>query len=229
MQRFSPPIRIQYIEPTKYGPRLGHREAANGRQAAGGGEMMNIIKGMTVASGLLLAASGFAVAAGVDELPPDIQKTLYSKDMLDPQQPVGPSAYRDWKAKKGPPWTIGYASSYAGNTWRAGVMDRLQNEIIPKWKKLGLLKDVIITQSNLKELSSDPADAPARRPGRRCSHRLLLESNRAKRQCQICLRQGRSCLLVCGLSHFALFHQLIEQLSTRWVPGRHCNVRAARR
>ena len=112
---------------------------------------MNIIRGMMIASGVLLAASGFAVAAGVDELPPDIQKTLYSKDMLDPQQPIGPSAYRDWKAKKGPPWTIGYASSYAGNTWRAGVMDRLQNEIIPKWKKLGLLKDVIITQSNLKD------------------------------------------------------------------------------
>ena len=112
---------------------------------------MNIIREMMVASGLLLAVSGFAVAGGVDELPPDIQKTLYSKDMLDPQQPVGPSAYRDWKAKKAPPWTIGYASSYAGNTWRAGVMDRLENEIIPKWKKLGLLKDVIITQSNLKD------------------------------------------------------------------------------
>ncbi len=112
---------------------------------------MNFIKGMMVASGLLLAASGLASAAGVDELPPDVQKKLYSKDMLDPQQPIGPSAYRDWKAKKGPPWTIGYASSYAGNTWRAGVMDRLQNEIIPKWKKLGLLKDVIITQSNLKD------------------------------------------------------------------------------
>jgi ribose transport system substrate-binding protein len=30
-------------------------------------------------------------------------------------------------------------------------MDRLQKEIIPKWKQLGLLKDVIITQSNLKD------------------------------------------------------------------------------
>lgn len=112
---------------------------------------MNIIRGMMLASGVLLAASGFAVAAGVDELPPDIQKMLYSKNLLDPQQPIGPSAYRNWKAKKGPPWTIGYASSYAGNTWRAAAMDRLQNEIIPKWKKLGLLKDVIITQSNLKD------------------------------------------------------------------------------
>ena len=92
-----------------------------------------------------------ALAAGLDEIPPDVQQKLYNKDMLDSKQPVGPSAYRDWKPKKGPPWTIGYASSYAGNTWRAAVMDRLQNDIIPKWKKLGLIKDVIITQSNLKD------------------------------------------------------------------------------
>ena len=97
----------------------------------------------------LLPAVG--AAAGIDELPAEIQKRLYAPEMLDPSQPVGPSAYRDWKAKNPPPWTIGYASSYAGNTWRAGVMDRLVNEIIPKWKKLGLLKEVIVTQSNLKD------------------------------------------------------------------------------
>ncbi|HWA45088.1 MAG TPA: ABC transporter substrate-binding protein [Hypericibacter adhaerens] len=91
------------------------------------------------------------MAEGLDELPADLVAKLYNKDMLDPQQPIGPSAYRDWKAKRSPPWTIGYASSYAGNTWRAMAMDRLQNEIIPKWKQLGLLKDVIITQSNLKD------------------------------------------------------------------------------
>jgi ribose transport system substrate-binding protein len=90
-------------------------------------------------------------AAGVDELPKDVQDELYNKDMLDPMQPVRPSVYRDWKPKKGPPWKIGYASSYAGNTWRANVMDRLQNEIIPKWKKLGLINEVIITQSNLND------------------------------------------------------------------------------
>jgi ribose transport system substrate-binding protein len=66
-------------------------------------------------------------------------------------QPIGPSAYRDWKSPNPPPWTIGYASSYAGNTWRAGVMDRLTNVLIPKWKKLGLVKEVIVTQSNLKD------------------------------------------------------------------------------
>ena len=92
-----------------------------------------------------------AIAGGVDELPKDIQDSLYNKDMIDPVQPIGESAYRDWKAKKGPPWKIGYASSYAGNTWRANVMDRLQNEIIPKWTKLGLISEVVVTQSNLDD------------------------------------------------------------------------------
>jgi ribose transport system substrate-binding protein len=99
----------------------------------------------------ILGLGGAAVAAGVDELPPDIQKKLYSKEALDPAQPIGPSAYRDWKPKKGPPWTIGYASSYAGNTWRAAAMDKLEKDLIPKWKALGLVKEVIVTQSNLKD------------------------------------------------------------------------------
>ncbi len=103
----------------------------------------------TLAAALMLAAP--AVAGGVDELPKEVQDTLYNKDMLDPMQPIGESAYRDWKPKKGPPWKIGYASSYAGNTWRANVMDRLEKDIIPKWKKLGLIDEVIITQSNLND------------------------------------------------------------------------------
>ena len=85
---------------------------------------------LCVASALL--TGGAASAAGLDEIPADVAKRLYSKEVLDPAQPVGPSAYRDWKPKKGPPWTIGYASSYAGNTWRAAAMDRLQNEILPR-------------------------------------------------------------------------------------------------
>ena len=89
---------------------------------------------------LCAAVSAASVAsAGVDELPQDIQDKLYNPDLLDPNQPIGDSAYRDFVAKNPPPWTIGYASSYAGNTWRAAVMERLQNEIIPKWKDLGML------------------------------------------------------------------------------------------
>src|SRR5215212_10736157 len=105
----------------------------------------------SVALASIIALSSPVFAAGVDELPKDIQDDLYNKDRLDPMQPIGESAYRNWTAKKPPPWTIGYASSYAGNTWRADVMNRLQNVIIPKWKKLGLVKDVIITQSNLND------------------------------------------------------------------------------
>ena len=104
-----------------------------------------------LALALPLVGPGPATAAGVDELPKAVQDELYNKDHLDPQQPLAESAYRDFVAKRPPPWPIGYASSYAGNTWRADAMSRLQNTIIPKWKKLGLIKDVVITQSNFND------------------------------------------------------------------------------
>ncbi len=104
----------------------------------------------TAALCLAFATSQSAVA-DTTELPKEIQDELYNPAALDPMQPIGDSAYRDFVAKNPPPWKIGYASSYAGNTWRAAVMDRLQNEIIPKWKKLGLISDVIVTQSNLAD------------------------------------------------------------------------------
>jgi len=44
--------------------------------------------------------SNFAHSAGLDEIPPDVAQRLYSKELLDPAQPIGPSAYRDWKPKK---------------------------------------------------------------------------------------------------------------------------------
>lgn len=99
---------------------------------------------------LALGANGVH-AEGVDEINPEVAKRLYNPEMLDPAQPIGPSAWRDFKAKNPPPWKIGYASSYAGNTWRAGAMNELQNVIIPEWKKLGLLSEVVVTQSNLND------------------------------------------------------------------------------
>lgn len=104
-----------------------------------------IISAATVS---LALSGGIALAEGLDELPADIAKAYQG---LDKDQQVGPSAYREFKAKKGPPWTIGYASSYAGNTWRAASMDRLIKELVPKYKAAGLIKDVIITQSDLKD------------------------------------------------------------------------------
>ncbi len=118
---------------------------------------MRYLTRMGRAAALVAACAGLAGfsravrADGVDQLPKKIQDTLYNKDQLDPQQPIGASIYGDWKPKKGPPWTIGYASSYAGNTWRAAALDELETTLIPKWKKLGLIKDVIVTQSNLKD------------------------------------------------------------------------------
>ena len=111
---------------------------------------MNFVKTLLLAATASLAIQA-AHAAGLDELPPDVVKRLSDKSMLDPAQPVEASAYRDFKAKRPPPWTIGYASSYAGNTWRANAMDHLLKDVIPKWKALGLVKDVIITQSNLND------------------------------------------------------------------------------
>lgn len=100
---------------------------------------------------LLALTASTTLAEGLDEINPDVAKRLYNAEMLDPGQPVGASKWRDFVAKNPPPWKIGYASSYAGNTWRAAVMDELQNKIVPEWKALGLLSDVVITQSNLND------------------------------------------------------------------------------
>jgi ribose transport system substrate-binding protein len=106
---------------------------------------------LALATAAAIFSFSAAYAEGIDEISPDVVKRLYNSTMLDPAQPIGPSAYRAFAAKKPPPWTIGYASSYAGNTWRANAMDHLQKVVIPKWQKLGLIKDVIITQSNLND------------------------------------------------------------------------------
>lgn len=108
----------------------------------------HVLRAAAVSASVVAASAAFA---GVEELPEDIQEKLYNPDLMDPNQPLGDSAYRDWVAKNPPPWTIGYASSYAGNTWRAAVMNRLQNELIPKWKDLGMIDEVIVTQSNLND------------------------------------------------------------------------------
>lgn len=105
----------------------------------------------TLAAVGLCAGIATAQAEGLDELDSGLVDRLYNTNMLDPLQPVESSIYRDWKAPDAPPWTIGYASSYAGNTWRAAVMDRLTQDIFPKWKAMGLVDDVIITQSNLND------------------------------------------------------------------------------
>lgn len=94
---------------------------------------------------------GAVLAEGLDEIPEETRAKVYNPDLMDPAQPLDVSVYRNWKSDRKPPWTIGYASTYAGNTWRKGAMKRLVEEVLPKWQKLGLVDDIIITQSNLKD------------------------------------------------------------------------------
>lgn len=108
-------------------------------------KILSLLCAFTVAA---CSMTGLARADALQDLPPDIQK---SYEGLESKVLVGPSMLRDFKPKKGPPWTIGFASSYSGNTWRAAGMDRLMKVLVPEAKKAGLLKDVIIKQSDLKD------------------------------------------------------------------------------
>ncbi len=109
--------------------------------------LKRILRSTLIATSALCWTAG-AHAEGIDELPPD-HAAAYKG--ADPEQPIGPSAYRNFHPRKGPPWTIGYASSYAGNTYRATAMDRLMNVLVPKYKNAGLVDNVIVTQSDLND------------------------------------------------------------------------------
>ena len=92
----------------------------------------------------ILAVSFIATSANLnadilDEIPADISDFVYNPDYMDPNQTLGESVYRTWKSERPKPWTIGYASSYAGNLWRKGVMERLYGDYLPKMKRQDIL------------------------------------------------------------------------------------------
>ncbi len=101
-----------------------------------------------VTAPLALSLSFAANAEGLSELPPEIAAAY---EGVDEGQPVGPSKYRDWTPRSEAPWKIGYASSYAGNTWRAEGMKRLMDVMLPAYKEAGLVSDVKVTQSDLND------------------------------------------------------------------------------
>lgn len=79
----------------------------------------------------------------VSSLPNDVQVAY--KDL---NQPVGATPYVDgWEPKGEPPWTIGYASPYDGNSWQADAKSRLFDELLPAYQEAGLIEDVIIVES----------------------------------------------------------------------------------
>jgi ribose transport system substrate-binding protein len=107
----------------------------------------HVLKSTVAACALAIVGSG-AAAQGLDELPAEIQSYY---EGVDEGQPIGPSAYRDWTPRSEPPWTIGYASSYAGNTWRAEGLSRLMDVLLPQYREAGLVDEVIVTQSDLDD------------------------------------------------------------------------------
>lgn len=100
-------------------------------------------------AGVLGLAAGAVYADGIADLPAD-QQAIYQ--LVDPQIPLGPSAYgTDFTPRHPAPWKIGYASSYAGNTWRKAGLDEIMNVLLPAAKEAGLVSDVVVTQSDLKD------------------------------------------------------------------------------
>jgi len=89
-----------------------------------------------------------SMAGGLDDLPQSI-RDVYK--MVDTQIPVGASPLIDFKAKKSPPWKIGYASTYAGNTWQATALDEIVNRLAPQAKEAGLVSDLVVTQADFKD------------------------------------------------------------------------------
>ena len=105
-------------------------------------------------SGALLGAlrTPNASALGVFEdasIVPTLPKAVQQYYELATTTPLGESIFRKWKPKNGPPWKLGFSSSFAGNTWRIGARTRLQTVMLPTYKKAGLVSAVLTTESNL--------------------------------------------------------------------------------
>ncbi len=97
------------------------------------------------------ASAGELCKECLSKVPQDMRDYVYNMDFMDSDQPLGEAVMRKWKSPRKPPWTIGYASTYAGNTWRKGAMERLMEVVYPKWKALGMVDEIVITQSNLDD------------------------------------------------------------------------------
>ena len=113
--------------------------------AAACGSTSNTTSSGTPSASASASASASSGGSVVGTLPQEVQG-FYE---LATTTPLGSSIYNNFKPKNGPPWLIGYASSFAGNSWRIGARTRLADYCLPKYKAAGLVKDVITTESNL--------------------------------------------------------------------------------
>jgi ribose transport system substrate-binding protein len=101
--------------------------------------------GTTTSGSPTASATVPSTGSVVGSLPTEVQG-FYE---LATTTPLGPSIFQNFKPKNNPPWLIGFASSFAGNSWRIGARTRLADYCLPKYKAAGLVKDVITTESNL--------------------------------------------------------------------------------
>ncbi len=106
---------------------------------------------VTLFAGLFCALSGAALAAGVDELPPDIQKSLYARrpSIRSSRSVPAPTATgRRRRVRPGRSATPVPMPATRGVRWQwTGCRTRSSRS----GRSSGLVKDVIITQSNLKD------------------------------------------------------------------------------
>jgi len=121
---------------------------ASGSSAAAGTAQSSMVGDSTGDSAANSSPAGApgSGAGAVATLPSDLQAAYQGLD-----QPIGSSSLANFKAKKSPPWTIGYASSYAGNTWRAEALHRLREVLLPKYKQANVVDKVLVTESNLND------------------------------------------------------------------------------
>ena len=110
--------------------------------------------GLTLLAGGALAADDACTTAQPGALPADsaemLQKSLPPEAQAGFEgygSPLFASPFVNFKPPHEKPWTIGYNNSFSGNAWRAAALAELQKNV-EKYKKLGIVKDLIVTDSN---------------------------------------------------------------------------------
>ena len=123
---------------------------------------------LLAASVAVLGVRAEATAAGVDELPADITGYLLSPAHTDPRLPLGPSAWRNWKSTKAPPWTFAYVGSARFGSWNETALKTARDELAPKWAALGLSRALVAPSAaandaeasrQIRELADEGVDA----------------------------------------------------------------------
>ena len=110
--------------------------------------------GLALLAGAALAADDACTTAQPGALPADsaemLQKSLSPEALAGLEgygSPLFASPFVSFKPPHEKPWTIGYNNSFSGNAWRAAALAELQKNV-ETYKKLGIVKDLIVTDSN---------------------------------------------------------------------------------